>query len=100
MKLEFSAAHVRQTVFPTRALMLLLSIGFFDLFMTALLHSRGVVVELNPLMRPLIERSEWLFAIVKAVTLVGAWWVLAWYAKQNLTFVRKVCVLSAAVWNG
>jgi hypothetical protein len=95
MKAEFS---VRQSLFPTRALLLLLGIGFFDLLVTALLHANGLIVELNPLMRPLIEQSEWLFVFVKSLTLVAAWCALAWYARQNLGFVRKVCLLSSAVY--
>jgi hypothetical protein len=98
MKTAISAQGIRQWVFPTRALALLLGIGFFDLAVTAVLHSQGLVVELNPLMRPLIEHSEWLFAGVKALTLVAAWGVLAWYAQQNLGFVRKVCVMGAALY--
>lgn len=98
MKIEISAEHVRKSVFPTRALVLLLLIGFVDLLMTAILHANGMVVEMNPLMRPLIEQSEWLFAVVKSMTLIAAWLALAWYAKQNLGFVRKVCLLSSALY--
>lgn len=76
-------------VLPARELALLMAIGFIDLVMTAVLHSKGLIVELNPLMRPLIETSEWLFAAVKAGTLVFAWAALAWYAQHNLAFVRR-----------
>ena len=79
MKTQISAESLRQTVFPTRALLLLLGIGFVDLLMTAVLHANGMIVELNPLMRPLIEESEWLFAFVKSMTLIAAWCALAWY---------------------
>jgi hypothetical protein len=98
VKIELKATNVRQTVFPTRALVLLLAIGFFDLLLTAVLHANGLIVELNPLMRPLIEQSEWLFALVKTSTLVAAWCALAWYAKHNLRFVRQVCLLGSAVY--
>jgi hypothetical protein len=57
---------------------------------TAILHAKGLIVELNPLMRIFIERSEWLFAFVKGVTLVAGWVALAWYSKYNRDFVRKV----------
>lgn len=98
MKIEIRVEDIRRSVFPTRALVLLLAIGFVDLLMTAVLHANGLVVELNPLMRPLLEESEWLFAIVKSFTLVAAWCALAWYAKQNLRFVRQVCLLSSALY--
>jgi hypothetical protein len=104
MKTETRVATVAKNVFPSRALILLLSIGFIDLMMTAVLHANGQIVELNPLMRPLIERSEWLFVFVKSFTIVAAWTALAWYAKQNIEFVRKVCLLSSAlyliIWSG
>jgi hypothetical protein len=77
-------------------------IGFVDLFATAVLHQRGLIVELNPAMRPFIERSEWLFAFVKAGTLVGAWVVMARYARINVEFVHKACLIGSlayvAVW--
>lgn len=85
-------------LFPTRALALLLLIGFVDLVATAVLHANGRIVELNPLMRPLIERSEWLFAVVKGMTLVGAWLVMANHAKTNLKFVRVTALLGAVVY--
>ena len=97
MKIDVRAVDLRQ-VFPTRWLVVLIGIGFIELFVTAILHANGSIVELNPLMRPLIEQSEWLFAFVKAFTLLAAWVVLAWYAKQNLGFVRKTCCISAAAY--
>jgi hypothetical protein len=77
---------------PTRALALLLLIGFADLFATAILHAEGQIVELNPLMKPLIETSEWLFAAVKGATLVAAWLVMVRYAPTHLSFIRKACI--------
>jgi hypothetical protein len=91
-----------KAVAPSRGILLLMGVGFLDLFLTAWLHSRGQIVELNPLMRPLIEQSEWLFGLVKAATLVAAWVVMANYAKVNRTFVRNVCIggsiLYVIVW--
>jgi len=53
-------------------------------------------------MRPLIERSEWLFSIVKGVTLLVAWAVMAYYAHHNRQFVRKACLCGSfmyiAIW--
>lgn len=83
---------------PTRAMAVLLGIGFADLFATAMLHSQGKIVELNPIMKPLIEQSEWLFGGVKALTLIAAWIVMARYAKHNLEFVRKACVVGASAY--
>ena len=98
MKLELDTATLRRQLLPTRALALLLGIGFLDLLVTAVLHANGLVVEMNPLMRPLIERSEWLFVAVKSLTLLLAWGVMAWYARQNLDFVRKTCFFGAGFY--
>jgi hypothetical protein len=73
-------------------------IGIVDLVSTAWMHANGQIVELNPLMRFFIERSEWLFALVKGLTLVAAWSALAWYCKYNREFVRKACVVGAAAY--
>lgn len=93
-----AAKQIVSNLFPTRALALLLTIGFVDLVATAVLHANGLIIELNPLMKPLIERSEWLFAFVKALTLVGAWLVMARHAKVNLSFVRMAALAGAAVY--
>lgn len=59
---------------------------------------------MNPAMRVFIERSEWLFAFVKGLTLVAAWIAMAWYAKTNRDFVRKACLVGSAaylaIWSG
>lgn len=83
---------------PTRAILLFVSIGAVDLITTAVLHAHGLIVELNPLMRVFIEQSEWLFALVKGLTLVGGWVVLAWYAQFNLAFVRKASIWGSAAY--
>ena len=85
-------------LFPTRALILLLAIGFLDLVATAVLHANGLIIELNPLMRPLIETSEWLFALVKGLTLVLAWWVMLKHASSHLEFIRKACLVGSAAY--
>lgn len=51
-------------------------------------------------MRVLIERSELLFAVVKGATLLVAWVAMAWYAKQNKTFVRNACLVGSAAYFG
>lgn len=85
-------------MFPTRTLALLLAIGFVDLVSTALLHSRGVITELNPVMRPLIEHGEWLFALVKGGTLVLAWEVMRRQCPANLAFVRRSCLVGSGLY--
>jgi len=87
-----------KAVAPSRAILVLMSIGFIDLFMTAWLHANGQIVELNPLMKPLIEQSEWLFGFVKALTLVAAWVVMANYARINRPFVRLACLGGSVVY--
>lgn len=91
-----------RTVFPTRALALLLFIGTIDLISTAVLHHYGYITELNPLMKPIIEQSEWLFAAVKGMTLLVAWLFIWKYAKENIAFARKACLAGSfayvAIW--
>lgn len=81
-----------KALFPTRALVLLLSIGFVDLVVTAVLHAQGLIVEVNPLMKFFIEKNEWLFAAVKGATLAVGWFFLARYAQTHLQFVRNACM--------
>lgn len=73
---------------PSRALLLLICVAMLDLLSTAVLHHHGMITELNPLMRPLIERSEWLFAAVKGATIIGVYGVMRWYGIANRRFVR------------
>lgn len=79
-------------------LAVLMLVGFSDLTMTAVLHAQGLIVELNPLMKPLIETNEWLFVLVKGMTLVGAWLVMARHAKINRSFVHKACIIGTAAY--
>lgn len=85
-------------MFPSRALILLMAIGFIDLVVTAVLHSRGLIVELNPIMRPVIERSEWLFAAVKGMTLLLAYAVMARYYQTHQVFVRRAALVGSAAY--
>jgi hypothetical protein len=87
-----------KTYFPTRALLLLLGIGFLDLVMTAVLHSHGLIVEMNPLMKPIIETSEWLFALVKGMTLVLAYCVMLKHADTHLAFIRRACIFGSGAY--
>jgi hypothetical protein len=94
--------NTANTLLPTKSLGLLMAIGLIDLLATALLHAQGMIVELNPIMRPFIERSEWLFAAVKGMTLLMAYVVMVSYAKHNLEFVRLASrlgvILYAGIW--
>ena len=90
-----------KAILPTRALALLIGIGFIDLIVTAVLHDRNLITEMNPLRRIFITRSELLFAFVKGSTLVAAWWLMARYAmrsEQNLAFVRKCSLVGSATY--
>jgi hypothetical protein len=91
-------AESRLNLMPTRALALLMGIGVLDLISTAYLHAHGLIVELNPLMRPLIEHSEFTFAAVKGMTLLVAYAVMVWYARTNLAFVRRVCTWGSGAY--
>ena len=89
-----------QALVPTRALAALLFIGFADLISTAVLHQRGLIQEMNPVMRIFIERGEWLFVLVKGGTLLASWYVLARYARTNLKFVRSACLAGCCFYVG
>ena len=90
---------IRQ-VFPTRAIGLILTIGLIDLITTAWLHANGLIVEMNPLMRGVLNRSEWLFVVVKGMTLAIGWLMLVHYARTNVNFVRRACILGSATYIG
>lgn len=87
-----------RTVFVLRSLFLLMAIGTVDLIVTAVLHAQGKIVELNPVMKVFIERSEWLFAFVKGLTLLVAFLTMRNYAKKNPDFVHRVCLLGSAAY--
>ena len=95
-----SLRDVWRRVFPTPALAVLMGIGILDLFSTAMLHRAGLIVELNPLMKLFIERSEWLFGLVKGLTLGAAWGAMAWYAQHDLKFVARASWIGSAVYLG
>jgi hypothetical protein len=75
-----------------------MTIGFVDLVLTVLLYRNGLIVELNPLMRPLIEQSEFLFAVVKSATLLVTWAFMCAYAKTHHSFVRKASMVGSAAY--
>lgn len=101
MKLQASnGVTLWKKAFPTNAIFALIFIGFIDLVVTAVLHQRGMIVELNPLMKPIIEQSEWLFAAVKGMTLLLAWAVLVRFYETHQNFVRKVSAAGALAYCG
>jgi hypothetical protein len=85
---------------PTPSLAVLMFIGIVDLISTAVLHAKGLIVELNPVMRPIIEHSEWLFAIVKGATLVVAYLTMLQYARHNVEFVRRASRVGILLYVG
>lgn len=87
-----------KAILPTRAIALFLLVGFFDLAITAVLHAQGRISELNPIMRPFIDRSEILFAFVKGGTLIAGWIALAWYARYNRAFVRNLSLAASGAY--
>lgn len=95
-----TGVSIWKVIFPTRALLLLMGIGIVDLISTAVLHHHGLIVELNPLMRPLIEQSEWLFVAVKGMTLLLAWIVMAKNFNTHRDFVRTAATAGACAYVG
>lgn len=53
---------------------------------------------MNPLMKVFIEQSEFLFALVKGLTLLVAWYALANYAKTHCKFVRTACLAGSGAY--
>jgi hypothetical protein len=87
-----------RAVFPSRGIILLIGIGFVDLLSTAWLYHRGMIVELNPLMRVLLKNGEWPFVLVKGLTLVFTWVALAKYSRLNPSFVRSTCLIGSIAY--
>lgn len=83
---------------PTRAIALLIGIGLVDLVATAWLHSAGKIVEMNPLMRPLLASGEWLFVLVKGLTLVLAYLAMVHYSRTHRAFVRQTCLIGSCIY--
>jgi hypothetical protein len=75
-------------------------IGLIDLVATAMLHAQGLIVELNPIMRPIIEHGEWTFALVKGATLLVAYLTMSQYARQNSVFIGKVSKIGILMYTG
>lgn len=87
-------------MFPVKSMFWLLFIGMVDLVTTAVLHAQGKIVELNPIMRPIIESSEWLFALVKGGSIVLAWLVMLKYSKTHLEFISRACLAGTLLYGG
>jgi hypothetical protein len=65
---------------------------------TAALHAQGKIVELNPMMAPVIDRSEWLFVLLKSATLVAGGIALNRLAKTHKRFVPAACIGASAMY--
>ncbi len=83
---------------PQRSVALLIGIGLIDLIATSILHAKGLIVELNPVMRVFIERGEWLFALVKGLTLVLAGVVMWRHIKKNPKFVNQMALIGSGAY--
>ncbi len=76
----------------------LIGVGLADLVSTVVLWQLGLIVELNPIMRPLLERSVWLFSGVKILTLVAAYVVLQVYRTRDEQFCRLAAKWGAVAY--
>jgi hypothetical protein len=83
-------------VMPNRGLALLMFAGLLDLATTLYWHSKGMMTEMNPLMRPFLEGGVLGFAAIKFVTLAALWLAVVLYSDRNPNFCRKACTLGAA----
>lgn len=73
-------------------------VGIIDLISTAFLYSQGLIEELNPLMRPLLEHHPLTFVMFKAATLIAAYIALQWYRQTDEKFVVKVSAYGGAAY--
>lgn len=81
---------------------MLMGIGLADLVSTVVLHQLGLIVELNPIMRPLLNKSAALFTLAKLLTLAAAYVTLQLYRARDDAFCRQAAkwgtIAYAAVW--
>jgi hypothetical protein len=87
-----------KSLFPTRTLAIFLGIGTVDLVTTAWFHARGLIVELNPLMRAALNYGEGYFMFVKGLTLLALWLIMIHYAQKDLRFVHRACAIGAGAY--
>jgi hypothetical protein len=96
------AQELPEKTFMTRrhipGLAILVLLALLDLGSTLWWHSRGMMTEFNPLMRPLLEKSEWLFSGVKLLTLAALAAAVLSHARKNLSFCRRACALGAVAY--
>lgn len=83
---------------PTKPMAVLASIALVDLVVTAFLYQTGWIVELNPLMRPLLEHSTWVFALVKFSIVAVAYFVLQWYRRIDEEFVNRIATAGSLAY--
>ncbi|MER3413143.1 MAG: hypothetical protein C4341_02675 [Armatimonadota bacterium] len=87
---------------PAVETVLLMALGLADLASTVVLYRLGLIVELNPVMRPLLERSLVLFTVVKLLSLAAAFVTLQLYRARDEDFCRVAAkwgaIAYAAVW--
>lgn len=58
------------------------------------------MVELNPLMRPLLNVGPWQFSAVKIAGLLLLWIVIRAHFDKNERFCRAACATGAALYGG
>lgn len=85
---------------PDISLLVLMAIGVVDLITTAMWHAKGQIVELNPLLRPIIESSEWSFVVVKGATLVLGYLGMVVYGRTHHEFVRAASRMGVILYIG
>jgi hypothetical protein len=73
-------------------------IGLLDLVSTAVLYSLGLIVELNPLMSPLLETHPLVFAVVKLATLGAAFAAMQWYRRIDERFVHRIASAASVAY--
>lgn len=84
---------------PPLPVIILMALGLVDLVSTVVLYELGLIEELNPLMRPLLEASAVLFVAVKLVTLVAAFAAMQWYVRKDERFVRMAATYGALAYS-
>jgi hypothetical protein len=85
---------------PTPGILILMLIGLVDLIITVTLFSLGLVEEMNPIMRPLIQYHPFMFAFVKFLTLAAGYVGLQMYRLVDENFSNKAAWAGATAYAG
>ncbi|MFN8139305.1 MAG: DUF5658 family protein [Fimbriimonadales bacterium] len=104
MALELLHRRFVRVARPPLPVLLLVIVAVLDMISTAVLYSMGMIVELNPIMRPVLYGGVWQFCLVKSLTIILAFLGLQWYRAKDEKFVMLASKLGVTaylvLWTG